>query len=375
MVALNALRQERHLAWLASGAEFSLGEAGDAPLPPQQLAALDATSPGVEAVFEGGLTARVFKLHAHGRRWAIKVERAHSLVHNVDGRTAFLNELQRHAELRALRDAGVQLPGVVCPVYGSLRHGVLVSPWIDGETVARFDERRLQQLYETGIALVSQGLFEWDFSPGNVIDDGHQVWLFDFGYMYRFDPLTQFNSAGQGDDCPMFHLAERIETRNAFGWLLDIEHQEGLERALDSYRMVKRIALGAYGVLCGTLARRHAAGAVLGWLEGIAAGWTEVLAGDLRRLYLREAWRSHALDLEDDLHGGSCTPRTLLRADWLIRAARHAPAALRAAHALFGADEALSPFALVQRYCERRLQAEALQIPASSARRDDPADR
>jgi hypothetical protein len=361
MGSLNALRQERHLAWVATGAEFSVGEAGDAPLPPRQLAALDATSPGVEAVFEGGLTARVFKLHAQGRRWAIKVERAQSLVRNVDGRTAFFNELQCHAELRVLRDAGVQLPGVVHPVFGSLRQGVLVSPWIDGVSVASFDERRLRQLYETGIALVSHGLFEWDFSPGNVIDDGHQVWLFDFGYMYRFDPLTQFNSAGQGDDCPMFHLAERIETRNAFGWLLEVEQREGLEQALDSYRMIKRIALDAYGVLRSTLARRHADGTVLTWLDRIAAGWAEGLDADLRSLYLREAWRSHALDLEDDLHGGSCTPRTLVRADWLVQAARTSHAELLAAGALFGADEALSPAALVQRYRERLLRAEALQ--------------
>jgi hypothetical protein len=33
MVSLNALRQERHLAWIASGAELSVGDAADSPLP------------------------------------------------------------------------------------------------------------------------------------------------------------------------------------------------------------------------------------------------------------------------------------------------------------------------------------------------------
>ena len=45
MASLNALRQERHLVWIASGAELSVSDAADAPLPPEQLAALDATSP------------------------------------------------------------------------------------------------------------------------------------------------------------------------------------------------------------------------------------------------------------------------------------------------------------------------------------------
>ena len=149
--------------------------------------------------------------------------RAECRVRNVDGKTSFLNELLRHAELRCLRESGVCLPGIIAPVYGSLHEGVIVSPWIEGEEVTCFDARRAAQLLASACALATQGLFEWDFSPGNVIDDGRQVWLFDFGYMYRFDALTQFNSAGRGNDFPQFHPAERIETRNAFAWLLELE--------------------------------------------------------------------------------------------------------------------------------------------------------
>lgn len=364
---LNEQRQRRNLALMASGAEFELGESAGLPMAPQALAALHATSPGVEAVFEGGLTARVFKLRGQGRCWAVKVARAQSLVQNVDGQTSFLNELQRHADIRALREGGAHLPGVITPAYGSLRHGVLVSPWIEGVNVDRFDARRLRQLLDTGVALVSHGLFEWDFSPGNVIDDGVQVWLFDFGYMYRFDPLTQFNSAGRGDDCPAFHLAERIETRNALGWLLDVEAQDGLDAALEQYRMLKRLALEAYRELHAILARRGASAAVLAWLDGITGAWASAPA-DLRAMFLREGWRSHALDLDDDLHGRSCTPRTLQRADWLIERAQHSHAALLEARALFGADASLGSAALAQRYRALRIRAEALQIDRGAHR-------
>jgi hypothetical protein len=358
MPTLEAQRRRAQLALLASGAEFGFGDAADCPLPPARLAALDASSPGVEAVHEDGLTARVFKLRVGERCMAVKVARRECLVQNDDGRTSFLNELQRHAELRALRDAGAALPGIVAPVYGSLRAGVIVSPWVDGELVDRFDARRIGQLLASGAALIEHGFFEWDFSPGNLIDDGRQVWLFDFGYMYRFDPLMQFNSAGDGTDCPQFHLAERIETRNAFAWLLGLEQRRGPDAALAAFRVIKQAALAAYVALRSSLAARDAQPAVLAWLDAISARWSAALGGELGALYLQEGWRSHALDLEDDLQGQTCTPTTLARADWLIGTAARADAALRAGDALFGPDAALSSDALVQRYRTRRAQAE-----------------
>lgn len=360
MQSLDELRREIDLAWLASGREFAFGDAADCPLPPRQLAGLHASAPGVEAVHDGGLTARVFCLRAGERRFAIKVARPQALVRNDDGRTSFLNELRRHAELRALREAGVALPGIVAPLYGSLREGVVVSPWVaDATHVDGFDDpRRLRQLFDIGATLVAQGFFEWDFSPGNVLDDGTQVRLFDFGYMYRFDPLTQFNSAGRGDDCPQFHLAERIETRNAFAWLLRLEREGGPDAALAAFRTVKQIAHEAFVRLRATLAQRGARPHVLAWLDAIAARWSAALAGDLAPLYLKEGWRSHALDLEDDLHGQTCTPTTLARADWLIATAQRSHEALRDGGALFGPDAALTREALVQRYRHRRALAQ-----------------
>lgn len=360
MQPLDALRRQADLAFLASGREFAFGDAIDCPLPPRELAGLHADAAGVEAVHEGGLTARVFCLRAGDRRFAIKVARPQALVRNDDGRTSFLNELRRHAEWRDLRAAGVALPGIIAPLYGSLREGVIVSPWIENACVVdRFDEpRRLRQLLELGVALVTHGFFEWDFSPGNVLDDGTQVWLFDFGYQYRFDPLTQFNSAGHGDDCPQFHLAERIETRNAFAWLLQLERSLGAAAAHAAFRTVKQAAHGAYVELRATLERRGAQPTVLAWLDGILARWRSALADEIAPLYQQEGWRSHALDLEDDLHGQTCTPTTLARADWLIHTALHSHAALRDGAALFGEDAALPYEALVRRYRERRTRAE-----------------
>jgi hypothetical protein len=374
MQSIDQARQRANLQFLAEGKEFSFGNALDCPWPVAQMVELGARTPGVEAVFESGLTAVVYKLRVGSRCCAVKKARAVCLVQNADGQTSFLNELQRHAEIRALRLAGTRLDGVIAPVYGSLQNGLLVSDWIEGHPLASFDERQLTQLFQTGRELVENGFFEWDFSPGNVIDDGQRVWVFDFGYMYRFDPLSQFNSAGQGNDVPMFHLAERIETRNVFAWLLDVEQQQGPPVALERFRMVKRVALDCYRQLRASLARRKANAPVLDWLDSIIATWDRGLGEDLAALYFKEGWRSHALDLDDDLRGRTCTRRTLARADWLIGVARDSYAALRASGALFGADADLPHDQLVSTYRRHRAVAERHLVgEASDAARSAPA--
>jgi hypothetical protein len=365
---IEAARRERQLALVAAQPEITLGTPGDCPLPPAELHALGRHHPAVRAVHESGLTAVVYKLHAQGRDWAVKQARPRSLVQNVDGQTSFLNELQRRAEfaaLKALPGGATRWRGIVDTVYASLRQGVVVSPWIAGDAVHSWSERSLAQLFDTGRELVRAGFFEWDFCPGNVLDDGRQVQLFDFGYMYRFDPLRHFNSAGTGTSVPQCHLAERIETRHVFGWLLTLEQTQGLGAALSAFRMEKAIALDSYERLRSELAQDGALPIVLAWLDAIVARWRNALGGDLAGLYLQEGWRSHTLDLEDDLHGQTCTPGTLARADWLLTALRDSHAALRN-HAVFSTDDAVcSRSELLLRYQHKRTLAMALQVPGT----------
>ena len=366
MESLDTQRQRAALDFLARGDELTIGDAEALPLPPEALSRLSRDTAGVEAVIDNGLTGVVYKLRINERAYAVKCARRPCLVQNADGQTSFLNELLRHRELNALRAAGTELPGIVQPLYGSLHHGVIVSPWIEGPTLRAFDERTLRQLLSTGRILCEHGFFEWDYSAGNMVDDGRQVWLFDFGYMYRYDPLTQYNTAGDGRSAPEFHLAERIETRHAFGWLLTIERSLGHEAALSHFSLMKRLALEAYGQMRHNLAERGASAHVLSWLDGICAAWSLALAEapQLDALYLKEAWRSHVSDLDDDLRGRTCTRRTLERADWLIDKAAHRHAQLSAAGALHGADAALSAREVADKYRAQRETAEGYLVDA-----------
>lgn len=353
-LTLDERRQQANLAFIASGAEFAFGNVAALPLPVADLQALNADSPGVESVHDGGLTAEVLCLAHAGRRWAVKRARAECRVRNADGATSFLNELQRHAEL-----APLALPGVIRPVYGSLRAGLVVSPWIAGRHPGVLDERQARSLLETGCALIEQGFFEWDYSAGNLLDDGQRLWLYDFGYCYRFDPLTEFNSAGHGRDCPQFHLAERIEGRHLFGALLDAGSDD---EALPHFLAFKRLAVQAYEALADRLAARGATPAVLDHYRGLAARWRAELAHAPARLYLADAWQAHSSDLDDDLRGRSCTPRTLRRAQWLQRTLRAHGPSLRASGALTPADAALSDATLLACLYERELEARHYQL-------------
>lgn len=358
---LDAVRHAQQTAWLEGGEALRVGSPDRCPLPPERLAVLTPEDPVVTQVIESGLTAHVYRLHVDGRDYALKKARPSCLVQNTDGRLSFLNELLRRAEIAALQRDGA-FAGIVPTLYGSLAEGIILSPWISGGAVIDWDERRLRQVFASGRELILNGLFEWDLCPGNLMDDGRQVWLFDFGYTYRFDPLTQFNSAGHGDDFPAFHLAERFETRNYFAWLLQRELAHGLETALAGFRLEKTIALETYRELRADLAARQASSTVLAWLDGIIADWAEALRGGLHGLYLREAWRSHVLDLEDDLRGRTCTPQTLVRCDWLLSALENRFDELVAHEALLPGDIGCDRAALSAKYGELRIQAQGLQV-------------
>lgn len=364
-LSLEALRQRRQLDILARGLEIEVGAAHACPLPPEALAAVRGDEPFVAQVFDSGLTAVVYRLHVAGGDWALKRARAQARVHNVDGQTSFLNEVQRRADITRLKAQAAGAPhcaALVDTTYASLRRGLILSPWIAGAPVAQWDERRITQLLQVAVALHRAGLFEWDYSPGNVLDDGVQLRLFDFGYMYEFDPLQHFNSAGNGRDAPLFHPAERFETRNLFASLLQMEQAGGTGCALRLFCLAKEIALDAYGGLRAQLAAHGARAEVLAWLDAISSRWRQALAGDTGALYLAEGWRSHVLDLDDDLRGRSCTPMTLRRADWILDALRHQMDALVSQQAFFWHDAGRSRRALLADYAAKRAQAVAWQV-------------
>jgi hypothetical protein len=101
---------------------------------------------------------------------------------------------------------------------------------------------------------------------------------------------------------------------------------------------------------------------VLAHYQGLIDGWQRALDKDPALLYLKDGWRAHSSDLDDDLRGQTCTPRTLQRADWLLQMLAERHALLQECGALAADDAALTREALLQRYLERQQAARGFQI-------------
>ncbi|SEM54261.1 hypothetical protein SAMN05444354_11897 [Stigmatella aurantiaca] len=367
-MSLEKERQQSQLAFQASGQQIEVGEKSALPLPVEQLAHTTPQSEYVVKAIESGLTAYVYRIQAGGRHWTLKRKRAESLVKNVDGQTSFLNEVQRRRDITALQRQPETAPlftHIVETQYASFLDGVILSPWIEGERLQRFDGRVYDQLFGTIVNLELHGLFEWDFCPGNVLDDGQKIFLFDFGYMYRFDPRQHYNNNGFAT--PLFHGVERFETRNFFDHLLRNPHGLDAQGLFGVYREEKTYALKHYENKLQRLEAMKAVEPVLQWQAAINQRWRQALRSNdsLHKLYLIESFRSNVLDLFDDLHGKSCTPITLKKAEFAVSTLREHFTLLREENGLFFGDETKTQDELILKYQELRAKAVEYQLPTS----------
>lgn len=358
-------RQAQQKAFVESGQELSIGTLDGLGIDVVTLAATTSASNYVQQVFDSGLTAVVYKLNLGGENWTLKRKRDQSLVKNIDGQTSFLNEVQRRCDFTHLKQqAQGGFEHVVDTRYASFLHGVILSPWIEGEGLSRLDESVFRQIFSTICSLEMAGLFEWDLCPGNLlVDQSGQIKLFDFGYMYRFDPKTEFNSNGL--DTPMFHGVERFETRFFFDYLLKHSHTLSTQEQLTLYHCEKTCAFEAYQDKRSRLADRGASEAVLSWHDALLNGWRQALKEEsaLRRLFQREKFRSTLLDMLDDVHGKSCTHYTLQKADYVLNTLEKDYGQLKQEGGLFFGDEHCTQAQLLAKY--RAMRADAVRYQLS----------
>lgn len=357
------LRQAEQLAFLHSGENIEVGSEAALPLSKAILVAIDRDSPFVEKVYDSGLTAIVYCINVNGKRYNLKKKRDVIRVKNDDGYTSFLNEVQRRRDFTELkRTQPNDFIHIVETIYASLADGMIVSPWIDGELVKEYKPYIFEQLFSTIVALELNGLFEWDFCPGNIIDDGHQIWLFDFGYMYKHDPLIGINSNGMAE--PLFHGIERFETRNFFDFVVRQQEKIGKEAIMLLYRQVKEIAFKHYQLKLVKLMEMHASDEIIVWQSKINEAWATALESDdaLSVLYDKESFRSFLLDALDDIKGQSCSLITLKKLRVVIELVQQHYTKLAQHQAFFFGDETLPKSALVLKYKGLYEQAKTYQL-------------
>lgn len=359
-------RQKQQQQFESSGENLVVGMIEHCPLDPQQLALTTSDSPYVVETFQSGLTAEVYRLRFAGKDYTLKKKRPQAKVQNLDGQFSFLNEVQRRADFQQRKDnptTAEAFANIVTTVYADYRLGIILSDWIEGESVSTISSSMLEQLFSTLTACERIGLFEWDLCAGNLLIDGDdKLWLFDFGYMYRFDPLTELNSNGMND--PLFQCCERFETRFLSGWLL--EHGESYHQSLAIFSQVKRHALAALLEQCHWLRQQGASEQVLQAKQQQADLYRAALASEqqLERLYQVEMFRSHVLDIEDDLGGKSCTPTTVKRVEAVLSMINDVYPALKEQGALFYQNQGKSQSELIDAYQHILSLVKQYQLPS-----------
>lgn len=180
--------------------------------------------------------------------------------------------------------------------------------------------------------------------------------------MYQFDPKVHFNSNGQNS--PLFHGIERFETRFFFDYLLRNPLNLTTEALFNLYQLEKRCALEAYQIKLQQLIELDADTNVISWQQIINHNWQEALKNEvaMQALYLVECFRSNVLDLLDDLHGQSCTPNTLKKADLALHLVENHFDLLYSKNAFFFGDELLSKSELIAKYSQLHKDAEFYQL-------------
>lgn len=179
---------------------------------------------------------------------------------------------------------------------------------------------------------------------------------------YTFNPLIELNSSGWS--APLFHGVERLETRNFFGYLLRKEAMWSQKEIISLFELEKRLALQLYQRKYTTLKQVGALQGVLDWVESYIKRWQVALTSPatLDDLFLVESFRSHLLDVVDDLQGQSCTPMTLERLERIELVLTEHFDALKKLNGLFFGDEHLTQQALLARTTEQKREARKFRL-------------
>lgn len=354
-------RRQSQINFLKSGQEIEVGNKADLPLSLDEILSIDKDSKFVEQVFSSGLTAIVYKIKVNNQFYNLKKKRDKILVLNVDGQTSFLNEVQRRRDFEIAKQTHPEeFKGIVDTIYASLNHGFILSKWIEGDFISHFSPEILDNIFQTQFEIEKIGLFECDLSkPNMLVDENNLVHFFDFGYMYPYNPLKDFNSDGK--EIPIFHVCERLESRFLMQQLMNIENNQGFDLALSVYQSTKEAALKIYKKKLDWLEANKADNEVIMWQSRFIQLWENGLKSrdELIDIYQLESFRSYVLDVHDDIGGKSCTPATLQKTGKILQIIQNRYDFLTTKNGLFWGDELLNKESLLEKY--RQLEEKVVE--------------
>ncbi len=313
-------RQKKQMDFHNSNENIIIGDQSKLPISinllkdPLKLEALGY----VEKIFDNGLTATVYKLNIDSKTYNLKIKRETSLVKNIDGQTSYLNEIQRRRDFEMFRISDPIIDaGIVKTIYADYRLGIMLSEWIDGFVPVRYTRKIIKNLFKLTWSIEKNGVMEWDLCSGNLlVNEQEDIFLFDFGYMYSHNPLTDFNSEGKSN--PLFNSVERFETRAFLPYLLNIKDEKDI---LKFYKIEKEEAVDIFKEKIKWLISKNADVDIIEMNKIELDKWSNALKSNkaLSKLYALESLRSYVLDIHDDISGKSCSKHTIQKIDEVMK--------------------------------------------------------
>ncbi len=272
----------------------------------------------VEKNFNNGLTSLVYKIKVKDKFFALKKAREDTKVASIDGKMAFLNEIFIRDKIENLRKEDIKgLEGFVKTIYANFRDGIILSEWLDGETIKFFDKEILENIFYNLYNLDINGIFEYDLCLGNfLVAPDKKVYMYDFGYAYFFDPLKEYNPDGR--EFIMANIGERFETRCFMHYLYTLE-KSGNDY-LKIFKLEKEILNKYFNLKLEYLISHKAKDEIISYYKDEIKNIEKACKNekDLINLYYNNKVRSFILDIYDDLHGKTCTPNTLEKAKFIL---------------------------------------------------------
>lgn len=346
-----------------SGEEVRVGDPKRLPMHYRELAQITADHPLVTGNWSG-LTAHIFRIQLGDFQYTLKIRREESLVRNTDGILAFMTELMCRRRIESARQdnytPGTPLHYMVKSIFGSLNHGILLSPWIEGRTLwevptREWTDQLLLSYHAAQVMLCRLGIFDWDPCPGNILlDTQGNARLFDFGYAYFFDPCIEYNSTALLR--PQAHTAERFESRALFPSLMKGGENLFGTHAYDLWQRSKLAVIPRYYKFSENL---HGIGAERRFVwhyYHLAKRWEDALGNeaDARALFLSELYRSLVQDMEAELTVHFCTPITMQKTEIILTLLKKHYAELHQAGFLIPGDGELSAAQLLEKYRQKQ---------------------
>lgn len=348
----NYIRRRDQLLLLDLDKEIQVGRKEDLPLAVEKLEKTNYESPWVEEVFKG-LTSIVYKIKIDGEYYALKKKRKKTIARNMDAHLSFINEIQRRSDFEKLKNTVPQLyDRIAKTIFASLKHGFILSPWIEGECIT-FQNRRdiYENVFDTLYLMECNGFFEWDLCSNNLLlVDDNQMMLFDFGCTYSYDPLSEYNSAGKKE--PIFHGVERFETRMLMTYFLINKKRMTEDMILNEYRLEKEIAAKYYLKKLRWLEKNSAQPHIVDWIKDIIKTWEWGISNNdnLKEMYIVESFRSYVIDVINDINGKYCNYMTSKKLYYILKRLNNDYELIKRRNGFFWGDELISKDRLIEKY-------------------------